>query len=215
VETEDLDRQTEQTMFQVRQLQEQAKDLPEQIRALERIQRQIPAAVDVPALLRDIQRTARANDVSVETLTPGQITVFTTEQPTSDPQPTTGTDGATGTEGSSPDGAEGTTGEGTAPVPTPTPSNLGQGRLPEGVGLSYVPITVTAIGEFGNLKDFTTDVENLQRAYLITGMQLARTDATDVQAKNPLTMSLDSRVFVASDRLRNLPSEALEQMEGQ
>ncbi len=79
-EAEELNTQTERTMFQVRQLKEQAQDLPAQIRTLKRMQRRIPSSVDVPALLREVQRSAKEEGVVIETLTPGQITVFTTTE---------------------------------------------------------------------------------------------------------------------------------------
>lgn len=189
---------------QAQQLQRQAQDLPAQIQALRRIQAKIPAQVDVPALLRDVQRLAQRSDVNIDALTPGQITVFAAAEPApkatssdSEPQPT-------------PDA--------TQPAPQPTPTDLGQGRLPKGVGLSYVPVSITATGEFANLVRFTRDVENLQRAYLITGVQLTRTtsaaDTGSKQAANPLNLVMDTRIFVATDRLRSLPDQALQQVQG-
>lgn len=201
-QAQDLQTQTDVTMAQVRQLQRQAEDLPAQIKALSRIQRQIPSSVDVPALLRDIQRVAARHDVDVTTLTPGEITVFAAETQTgaqdAAPQP------ETVTQPSSP------------PAPTPTAGDLGQGQLPEGVGLSYVPITITASGGFQDLTLFTAEIEELQRAYLITGVQLTRGEADpDRPQANPLTVTLETRVFVASDRLRELPAKARQELKAQ
>lgn len=203
-EAEQLDLQTERVMLQVRELQQQAKDLPDQIRALERIQRRIPDSVDVPELLRDIQRSARAHDVVVEALTPGEITVFSSTEDT-------GNEGTSTTSSDDP----AATPDATAPAPQPTQTDLGQGKVPQGTGLSYVPISVTAAGDFADLQSFTREIETLQRAYLITGVELARADATDSKADNPLTITLDTRIFVASDRLKELPSDALDQIQGE
>lgn len=188
---------------QAQQLQRQAEDLPEQIRALRRIQSKIPAAVDVPALLRDIQRLGKASGIKIDSLTPGQITVFSAQEEPAAPTTT------------SSDAEAQPTPDATQPAPQPTPTDLGQDRLPKGVGLSYVPVTITATGEFSDLVRFTNEVETLQRAYLITGVQLTRSTATeDDKLSNPLTMVLDSRVFVANDRLRNLPDQALQEVRG-
>ena len=209
-EAVDLEDQSQMVMAQVRQLQQQAQDLPEQVAALERIQKRIPASVDVPALLRDIQRTASMDNVKIETLTPGQLTEFTT------------TDSASSGSATSSSGDPVATPDSTAPAPQSTPSEMGQGSLPEGAGLSYVPITITATGSFENLRAFTDSLEQLQRAYLVTGVKLARsgTDTstsapTSAGSSNDLSMSLDTRVFVANDRLRNLPAQAREQVGGQ
>lgn len=188
---------------QAQQLQLQAQDLPEQIRALRRIQAKIPSQVNVPALLRDVQRLARQSGVHVDALTPGQITVFATEEP---PPTTTSSDSEPA---ASPDA--------TQAAPEPTPTDLGQGKLPQGVGLSYVPVQVSVTGEFADLTRFTRDVESLQRAYLITGVQLTRSTTsteTDAKSANPLNLILDTRIFVTTDRLRNLPDQALQQVRG-
>lgn len=200
----ELDDQATKITAQAHQLQAQAEDLPEQIRSLQRIQRRIPSAVDVPALLRDIQRTAKTTGVVIDGLTPGEITVFTIEEP--EPTPTQNSSSSDEPQ-ANPDA--------TKPAqPDPTPTDLGQGKIPQGVGLSYVPLTISAHGEFSELQQFTARVENLQRAFLITGVQLARVNSTDIKGKNPLQLTLDTRVFVASDRLRELPDQALQQVGG-
>lgn len=195
----DLQQQTDTTMAQVRKLQQQAQDLPAQIRALARIQRQIPSSVNVPALLRDIQRVAKRHDVEISTLTPGTITVFqAAEESNSQTSPSEPV--------ASPDAA-------TKPTPKQLPEDLGQGRLPDGVGLSYVPISITAGGEFNDVKLFTAEIEELRRAYLITSVQLSRGQAdAEKPQSNPLDIALETRVFVASDRLRNLPARARDEL---
>lgn len=200
----ELDDQATMITAQAHQLQVQAQSLPEQIRALRRIQRKIPSAVDVPALLREIQVTAKVTGVTLDSLTPGQITVFAVAEP--EPVATTDT--------SSSDEAQASPDPTQTAKPEPTPTDLGQGKLPEGVGLSYVPLTITATGQFADLQRFTARVENLQRAFLITGVQLARASSTETKAKNPLQLTLDTRVFVANDRLRDLPDQALQQVRG-
>lgn len=202
-EAEDLTSQTDMVLAQVKQLQAQAEELPEQIKALQRIQRRIPSSVDVPVLLRDIQRAAKAHDVTIDTLTPGRITVFTVAE-----EPETSSSGSTSSDPAA-------TPDQNAPAPQPTPTELGQGNLPDGVGLSYVPISITANGEFTDVQAFTAEIEELQRAYLVTGVQLAREQtAEQTKRANTLAVTLETRVFLASDRLRNLPAKALEQVGG-
>ena len=201
-EAEDLTSQADMVMAQVQQLQAQADDLPQQIDALMRIQRRIPSSVDVPALLRDIQHAAKVHDVTVHTLTPGRITVFTS-QAEAEKQ-------ASSSSSSEPAATPDQT---AAPAPQPSPSEMGQGQLPEGVGLSYVPITITAGGQFDDIEAFTAQIEELQRAYLITGVQLSREQVTvDGKQANDLSVTLETRVFLANDRLKNLPAKALDQV---
>ena len=65
------------------------------------------------------------------------------------------------------------------------------------------------------MQAFTAEIEELQRAYLITGVQLAREQtAEQTKQANTLAVTLETRVFLASDRLRNLPAKALEQVGG-
>jgi Tfp pilus assembly protein PilO len=198
-----LQDQAELIMAQALQLQRQAEDLPAQIRALQRIQTRIPSSVDVPTLLRDIERLAEENDVVIDSLSPGQITVFNAEEQRAQPA----TDSAE---------AEGTPADTPAPAPVPAPTALGQGSLPQGVGLSYVPVTITATGEFADITRFTRRIESLQRAYLITGVQLSRNASGEGEKRsNPLALTLDTRIFVSDDKLRNLPQEALDKVRGQ
>lgn len=198
-ETIELDDQALIIAAQARRLQEQAEDLPAQIAALKRIQKRIPASVDVPALLRDIQRTARVNDVTLDSLTPGQITVFSATE-----------EAAQATDPADPQA----TPDATQPAPQPSPTDLGQGRLPAGMSLSYVPVEMVATGSFADVEAFISRIENLRRAYLITGVQVSRSTATDAKADadNPLSLTLATRVFVANDRLRDLPDQALRQL---
>lgn len=195
-ETVALDDQALVISAQARRLQEQAQDLPEQIAALRKIQKRIPSAVDVPALLREIQRSARRNDVTIDSLIPGQITTFSVQ----DEQAAAAAD---------PEQPEASP-DSTAPQPEPSPTDMGQGRLPEGVGLSYVPVQVVATGEFSGVSRFISQVEDLQRAYLITGVQLSRSTSSEAKGANPLSLTLDTRIFLANDRLRDLPDQALQ-----
>lgn len=200
-QTVQLDDQAIMIANQAAQLQRQAQDLPAQIRALRRIQTKIPASVDVPALLRDIQTAGRVNRVRIDSLAPGQITVFTVETP----------EAAAPADTSAPEASP----DAPKPAPQPTPTDLGQGKLPQGVGLSYVPVSISATGDFADLERFTARIESLQRAYLITGVQLARGTADAESPKaNPLTLTMETRVFVANDRLRNLPDQALQEAGG-
>jgi Tfp pilus assembly protein PilO len=196
-QTVELQDQATLIRIQAQQLQRQAEDLPAQIRALRRIQSKIPSTVNVSALLREIQRLGRINNVTIDSLAPGEITVFSVQAPSTEAP-------------SSDANSEQASPEAAAPAPQPAPTDLGQGRLPQGVGLSYVPVTVTATGEFSDLVNFTAQLESVQRAYLITGVQLSRASSSTEGKANPLTLVLETRVFVANDRLRSLPDEALE-----
>ena len=75
-EIDTTDRTTDTVMAQTRQLAEQKEDLERQIDLLMRIRAKIPKDVNVPRLMRTIQAEARAENVELDSLQPGQITLF-------------------------------------------------------------------------------------------------------------------------------------------
>lgn len=75
-EVDATERKTDAVMAQTRQLAQQAEDLEQQIEVLMRIRAKIPKDVNVPRLMRTIQAEARAENVDLNSLQPGQITLF-------------------------------------------------------------------------------------------------------------------------------------------
>lgn len=185
--------QTDKVMLQTRKLAEQEKDLQQQIDALMRIRAKIPKDVNVPKLMRTIQSVARAEGVAVDSLQPGQITLFQVVTPS--PSSSGSAEAAT------PDST-------TAPKPTPTPSNLGQGVAPRDAGVAYVPLTLTGQGSYSSIRRLTSRLEQQQRAFLITMLDVNR--VTDDNADSPLEFTMEARVFVLNGKAVSLPAELLE-----
>ncbi len=188
-EIQQTQEQTDRVMVQTRQLAQQEKDLQEQIEALERIRAKIPKDVNVPKLMRTIQSEARAEGVELDSLQPGQITMFEIEEPS--PSPTT-TDGAS-PEASAP-----------APAPVPSASNLGQGVAPKNIGVAYVPLSLTGQGTYSSVRRLTQRLEQQQRAFLITTLDVTR--QSDNQSDLPLAFTMQARVFVLNGDTVNLPA---------
>lgn len=186
-ETAETQQQTEQVVFQTKQLAEQAEDLEKQIDALMRIRAKIPKDVNVPKLMRTIQAEARAEGVELDSLQPGQITLFkVTPSPSADSE-------------SSEDGQK------SQPQPTPSPSNLGQGLAPKNTGVAYVPLTLSGQGSYSAIRRLTARLEQQQRAFLITMLDITRQSESD--ANEPLGFTMEARVFVLNGDDVDLPKE--------
>jgi len=189
-EVDATDSKTESVMAQTRQLAEQMEDLERQIEILERIRAKIPKDVDVPRLMRTIQAEARAENVELDSLQPGQITLFKAT-----PEPTTSSTAPESTASDQP----------TKAAPEPTPSNLGQGVAPKNTGVAYVPLTLSGQGSYQAVQRLIARLEQQQRAFLVTVLDINR--QTDSQAKAPLEFTMQARVFVLNGDAVQLPAE--------
>lgn len=189
-EVDSTDRKTEAVMAQTRQLAQQAEDLEQQIEVLMRIRAKIPKDVNVPRLMRTIQAEARAENVELNSLQPGQITLFKVT-----PSPT-----------ASPSASE--SGESEKPkvaAPQPTPSNLGQGVAPKNTGVAYVPLTLSGQGSYKAVQNLITRLEQQQRAFLVTVLDINRQSDSDAGATLDFTMQ--ARVFVLNGDSVQLPAD--------
>ncbi len=191
-EAETTETQTERVVLQTKELAVQEKDLQEQIDALMRIRAKIPKDVNVPKLMRTIQSQARAEGVAIDSLQPGQITLFQVERPT--PSASASEDGAT------PDPTN-------KPAPAPTPTNLGQGVAPRDAGVAYVPLTLTGQGSYASIRRLRSRLEQQQRAFLITVLDVNR--QSDDDAEQALDFSMEARVFVLNGKAVSIPPELL------
>jgi hypothetical protein len=189
-QAENTEFETEQVIAQTKQLAVQEKDLQKQIDALMRIRAKIPKDVNVPKLMRTIQAQARAEGVAIDSLQPGQITLFQVVRPT--PSPT-----ASGEESES----------SSKPAPAPSPTNLGQGVAPRDAGVAYVPLTLTGQGTYSSIRSLMSRLEQQQRAFLITVLDVNR--QTDAQTKAPLDFTMEARVFVLNGKAVSIPRDLL------
>lgn len=183
----ETDAQTDKVVAQTKRLAEQAEDLETQIEALLRIRAKIPKDVNVPKLMRTIQAEARMEGVELDSLQPGQITLFKVEAPPAD--------------------TSGTTSDASAPPsqPSPDPTNLGQGLAPKNTGVAYVPLTLSGQGTYGAIRRLTARLEQQQRAFLITTLDVVRQSEGDADA--PLEFTMQARVFVLNGDEVKLPAD--------
>lgn len=177
--------QTDRVRAQTAQLAEQQKDLQDQIDALMRLRAKIPKDVNVPVLMRTIQAEARAEGVELDSLQPGQITLFSVPEPTP-----AATDSASPT-------ADATQ------APEPTPSDLGQGIAPKNAGLAFVPLSLGGQGDYASIRRLISRLEHQQRAFLVTTLDVTRSDDT---SKQPLLFTMSARVFVLNSKDVQLPA---------
>lgn len=189
-EVDATDQTTDKVMAQTRQLVAQKEDLQHQIEVLMRIRAKIPKDVNVPRLMRTIQAEARAENVELDSLQPGQITLFQAA-----PEPAASS--------ASP---ESTASDQPAPAaPQPTPSNLGQGVAPKNTGVAYVPLTLSGQGSYQSVQNLIARLEQQQRAFLVTVLDVNR--QTDSQAKGALDFTMQARVFVLNGDAVQLPAD--------
>ena len=189
-EVDATEHKTDAVMAQTRQLAQQAEDLEQQIEVLMRIRAKIPKDVNVPRLMRTIQAEARAENVDLNSLQPGQITLSKVA-----PSPT-------------PTASESPSGESEKPkaaAPEPTPSNLGQGVAPRNTGVAYVPLTLSGQGSYRAVQKLIARLEQQQRAFLVTVLDINR--QTDSEAGTSLEFTMQARVFVLNGDAVQLPAE--------
>lgn len=189
-EVDATEHKTDAVMAQTRRLAQQAEDLEQQIEVLMRIRAKIPKDVNVPRLMRTIQAEARAENVDLNSLQPGQITLFKVA-----PSPT-------------PTASESPSGESEKPkaaAPEPTPSNLGQGVAPRNTGVAYVPLTLSGQGSYRAVQKLIARLEQQQRAFLVTVLDINR--QTDSEAGTSLEFTMQARVFVLNGDAVQLPAE--------
>lgn len=189
-EVDSTDRKTDAVMAQTRQLAQQADDLEQQIEVLMRIRAKIPKDVNVPRLMRTIQAEARAENIELTSLQPGQITLFKVT-----PTPT-----------ASPSASESGDNEKPKPAaPQPTPSNLGQGVAPKNTGVAYVPLTLSGQGSYKAVQNLIARLEQQQRAFLVTVLDINR--QSDSEAGATLDFTMQARVFVLNGDSVQLPAD--------
>jgi hypothetical protein len=159
--------------LQIAELEAQAVKLPEQRARLAEVQASVPAAAELPALIRTLTTAARASGVDLVSLAPGPLT------------PLAGT-GATAIPTAAPT-ATASAGATTAPAGTSTAA---------AGGLEYVPVTLTTKGSFVGLKQFLNELEGLDRSFLTSGVS-ASGERDDVTGSTKLTATIIGRVFVS------------------
>lgn len=157
----------------IEELKTLAAGLPEQHAKLEELGVQIPTDPALPTLIRDLTSAAEASGSQVVSIAPASPMLV----PSSVPVPVAAPAASEGTESA-------TTPVAAAPASDP---------------LYMVPLTVELGGSFIELEQFVDKLEELPRAFLVTGFTLempAGEQDEDSIKKGPLKLTLTGRVFV-------------------
>jgi Tfp pilus assembly protein PilO len=142
---------------QVNQLQQQQKGLPAEQRKVSSIQTKIPNNPALPGLIRQLSAAAKSSGVELVSLAPAQPALVAAA-----PAAGAATTGATSTST-------------TSTTSTSTGTTTGSGTTPAAVAptLAQIPVTISVQGSFYNLNSFFLAVENLRRAMLVQGWNMA------------------------------------------
>ncbi|MGH8880359.1 MAG: type 4a pilus biogenesis protein PilO [Stackebrandtia sp.] len=168
----------QQLQQQIQALKAQALDLPKQRARIAAIRKQVPDNPALPRLIRDLSGSASKAGLSLDSLAPAT--------PVAVVAPTVG--GSAPAPAASP--AASAPAKGTTPATSPA--------APESA-LYYVPVTLTASGEFAEVEQFVNKIEGLKRAFLVTGLQIgAGSEESAADGANPgLEMTLTGRIYLS------------------
>lgn len=162
----------------IAQLQSQAQDLPKEQARLAAIKVQIPENPALPALIRDLSGAAKKSGLSLDSLAPAKpVAIVSAVAPAATPATTTGTKSSSTTETATP------------VAPQAPPATLFQ-----------IPVTVGATGSYFEIEQFINKVEDLKRAFLVTGLTVgpAKSSGTSAAATtDELTVTITGRVFLS------------------
>ena len=160
----------------IAQLQAQAQDLPRQQARLAAVKVKIPENPALPALIRDLSAAAKKSGVSLDTLAPTK--------------PVAVVNGVTAP----------TTGAGTTASGTPAGGTTDTTAVAPPAPLFQVPVRVDASGSYFEIEQFLNKIEDLKRAFLVTGLTIGEAkqqSATGSATTGDLTVSVTGRVFLS------------------
>jgi type IV pilus assembly protein PilO len=160
---------------QIKMLQEQQKDLPQQQATLAGLRNRIPNNPALPSLVRDLTEAGRKAGISIDSMTPSVPVAAVAAAPVAPVADSTTDSGSTGTK----------TKTKAAPA---APSQT----------LFQIPMTVNVTGSYFELEQFVSRLENVKRSFLISGFTLS--DGTGENAvEGDLTIVLNGRVFLTQE----------------
>lgn len=155
---------------QIKMLQEQQKDLPQQQAVLAGLRGRIPNNPALPSLVRDLTEAGRKAGISIDSMSP-QVPVALVTSPVAPVA-----DSSSGSAG------------GTTKATTAAPAQT----------LFQIPMTVNVTGSYFELEHFVSRLENVKRSFLVSGFTLS--DGTGENAvEGDLTIVLNGRVFLTQE----------------
>lgn len=172
----------------ITQLEVQQRDLPKQRARLAAISAHLPATPELPKLVRELDKEAKASGAVLVSLTPSV--------------PATRAPGGPGAGAAAAPAPGAPAGSGAAAAPAPAPAGAPAGGGPY---LQEIPISIKVQGSFVELEQFLNKVELLKRVVLTTTVAISEQgravgdDAPKRDGKGEdLEMVLTSKVFMAT-----------------
>lgn len=160
-------------------LKKQAEELPRKEAELAAIQQKLPPSAAIPSLIRTLNRTARRAKVTMSTLTPGQPTAIKAATPAGSGSSAAANDAEGSAEQSNPDA-----------TPSAAPKPSAASAL-----VQAIPVSLTACGSYSQLRNFLVQLESMERAMLITGLNIGKGDCGEGGDDRTLTASITASVF--------------------
>ena len=100
------------------------------------------------------------------------------------------------------------------PVPL-TDAGAGQSSLATPGQVNQIPVTIKVVGRFANVRLFLSGVERLDRAVLLTGVTIKRSEtAEDSASTGALEVDLSGRTFMANKGVAPKPAAATTTTDG-
>lgn len=165
----------------IEMLKVQSADLPAQEARLAEMATQIPADPALPTLIRDLTAAAEATGVVLVSLAPSPPEAVSAAVPV----PVAPSPSAAPADGGAGDAAAAAP---AAPVSPPAPAPA----------LFKIGVSLNVTGDYFQVEQFVNKLEELKRSFQVTNFTLASdTTAVGSSSKNPLTLVLNGRVFVA------------------
>ena len=164
----DLDTQNQIASQRLAQLKKQAVEVPAQLDRIEAVRRKIPADLDVGPLITDLSSQAGAAQLDLNSISPG-APVFLAAQRAEERAPE----------------ADADAGAGAGEIVVPDTSLVVTGQT------VMIPLSMAGTGTFASVRDFLNSLEELDRAILVTSVNLSRGDA------GLLSMTLEAQTFAA------------------
>lgn len=193
---------------EIARLKAEAKDLPAEQARLAAVAEQLPANPAMPALLDDLSSAAKKAGVDLQVITPQTPVAYGSTASTLAAPSASASTGSTSTaaSGTSTSTSTSSTTTSTTTSSTPAPSSTGTstststtssgaatlagaGTASAG-GLYQIPMSLSAVGTYYQLTQFLNQLENLRRAYLVTGV--------DVKPGDPLASALSTATTQAA-----------------
>ncbi|MDQ3610603.1 MAG: type 4a pilus biogenesis protein PilO [Actinomycetota bacterium] len=179
-----------ETQLQV--LRAQAKDLPSKQAELAQVAAKIPDNPSLPALIRALTAASTSAGIDFVSVTPGAPVAVVVAAPAAPQAPESATSQTTPTTPTTPTG----------------PTAAGAGVAGPAGTLATIPVALNVVGDYFDLAQFVSEVENLPRALRVLDLAIApgvsptaaKDSKSDVDNGRSLATTINGTVFMAVNR---------------